>query len=155
MFFAHTTYLFEKRHGLPQLWLPYAGTGVGYIHIQVWARRVLCALSHVFPSKIKQAAGPIILIAWAQLLVRLRERVRAPASVPFCLFFRLPFLILVFPFCFLKVGVFSSNHIRSTYAVPGMHLFGTLSSLRRNRFEVFIHPTLGACAVCHASMWRV
>ena len=94
-----------RRHVMTQRCVPWAGAGLGYLISYVWARCVPCAVCHVcigcmYCDVFSQTKrnSPLVQMAWVSL--RLRTRVRAPATV---------FFFLSPPICLLHDGVLCSN----------------------------------------------
>ena len=126
-----------KRHGLPQLWVPLAGTGWGYIFMQVWAHCVPCAVCTgkamlFFLKQKKQPAGPNSLGA----TLSLRTRVRTPARVH--LFFVRLSPPPIFKWCVLL-------KLCSIYPFGTSRFATSMPSLRRDSFEVYYHSSVGTC----------
>ena len=123
--------------------------------------RYFCARLCVLSDPCETADPCVLSVLFGSLgaTLSLRTRVRDPASVPSCFFLRLPFLVSFFPFVFFHVCVFCSNSKR-IYSHMYASLWSctarpTLPSLSGDRFEAYYHPRLGACAVCHACVFRV
>ena len=101
-----------------------------------------CAMRYFFLSlKKKTAAGFTSFGA----TLSMRTRVPAPANVAF-FFARVSSRYLV---------ALCSNIERILSVFATARLATTLPSLCRDRFEVCCHTSMGACAVCHACMFRV
>ena len=160
LWFEYRAYFFENGTTLPQLCVPCAKTGLGYMIMQVWGGCVPHVVCHACMCRAQCDAffltkkhKPPVQIDWAQLWVWGLEFKPRQALLFFFIFVCIFFCIAFFLFNF---DVFAQTLVY-VFIYLLERLATALASLRRDRFDIYIlHPSfLGACVVGHACMCRV